>query len=698
MMNRRFVIGLTCALMVLLLIPMQMTRAMDESNTPHNGDIDEELLIIETLGDFKTLKELLEDYREQQVRYSGDISITMMEDALEMAPAEAPAAESRSSMDTGSGTADFSVTNIQVAGVDEGDRVKTDGKHLYRINPDHIAILQVRPEADMKMVGQIDLDPHFSPRELYLDGDKLVVIGSGWMARPPRDPILYDSVEPQAGSGVSGNAGSSAPTVDSALLPDVLPQMDRSMIYPPYWWEPAATTLKIYDVSNPANPSPLREVVVEGSLLSSRKIDQDLYLVANRYLEYYWIMQERPGQAEELLQPVFKDTAVADGELQKVDYDAIGYFPGAVEPNYITILGLSLDELTKPAEVEVFLGRGQNIYASRENLYMAMEKWSTPEQGIQPMPRGGWMEETHTDLYRFALDGGTIRYTATGQVPGRILNQFSMDEHEGTFRIATTTGQMWRTDEGASKNHLYVLDENLKRLGQIEDIAPTERIYSVRFMGDRAYMVTFREIDPFYVIDLTNPEKPSILGYLKIPGYSDYLHPYDDNHIIGFGKEVYDVKGNAIPGGFKMGVFDVTNVASPVEKFKLEIGDTGTDSDLLWDHKALLFSRERNLIAFPITIMTKPAGSDDNPWQWGQFSFQGALVYGLDLNTGFTRKAAISHLGMEDYLKAGSYWYDSDKNVDRILYVGDTLITTSNSKVQRHDQQRFQLMDEVILK
>ena len=308
-------------------------------------------------------------------------------------------------------------------------------------------------------------------------------------------------------------------------------EMERGMIWPPYW-QPALTTLRVYDVSNPAEASLLREITLEGNLLSTRKIDDALYLVANRHLDMYWIMEDSQSNQEELLQPTFSDTAVYNGTEQVIPFESIRYFPEAIEPNYITILGLSLNQLTEPANVEVFLGRGQNIYASRSNLCIAMEKWDyIPNRG---------MSDTSTDLYRFALEAGSITHAATGQVPGRILNQFSMDEHQGTFRIATTTGDMWRTDEGASKNHLYVLDNNLERLGQVEDIAPTERIYSVRFMGDRAYMVTFRQIDPFYVIDLKNPAAPTILGYLKIPGYSDYLHPYDENHIIGFGKEVYD--------------------------------------------------------------------------------------------------------------------------------------------------------------
>ncbi|SMP53779.1 beta-propeller domain-containing protein [Anoxynatronum buryatiense] len=698
-------LALALALVLLLLVPLNMSRAMENQqgnpdtpnnpgNTPTGG---EETPGIETLGDFVTLKKLLDEFNKSMQVYGKREMMVNMEESMDTgaAPAEAPAASQDASRS--GGAADFSTTNIQVAGVDEGDLVKTDGEYLYRINQDHIAILRVDPDHPMETAGRIPLDEHFQPQELYLDNNKLVVIGSSWVIRP-QNPILYDSVTPQE-SGSSSSSSRTSVEVDTAPAEELLPDTGRSMIYPPDWWMPQTTTLKVYDVSQPAKVSLLREIVVEGSLLSSRKVDEALYLVTNRHFDYYWIMQERPGQAEDLLKPVYRDSALEKGALQTVSFDEIGYFPGAVEPNYITLMGLSLDRLTEPAEVEVFLGRGQNIYASRENLYVAMEKWEAPAENIWPMPRMGWEDNTRTDVYRFALNQGRISHAATGHVPGRILNQFSMDEHQGHFRIATTTGNTWRTDEGTSKNHLYVLDVNLNRKGAIEDIAPTERIYSVRFMGERAYMVTFREIDPFYVIDLKDPAKPEILGYLKIPGYSDYLHPYDANHIIGFGKEVYDVKGNAIPGGFKMAVFDVSDVTRPVEKFKLEIGDTGSDSPLLYDHKALLFSKERNLIAFPITVMEKPAGTDpNNPWQWGQFTFQGAHVYGLDLNKGFTLKAAITHLSREDYQKAGQFWYDDEKNVDRILYVGDTLLTTSNHQVQRHRQNDFSLVDQVMMR
>lgn len=217
--------------------------------------------------------------------------------------------------------------------------------------------------------------------------------------------------------------------------------------------------------------------------------------------------------------------------------------------------------------------------------------------------------------------------------------------------------------------------------GEIEGIAKGEEIYSVRFMGDRGYMVTFKTVDPLFVIDLKDPTKPEILGALKIPGYSDYLHPYDENHIIGFGKDTIEVSGGAYYMGMKIALFDVSDVNNPVQKFSEVIGDRGTDSELLTNHKALLFSKEKNLLAFPVTVAEiKDKDSVLNEWgvpEYGEFVFQGAYVYNIDLDKGFTLKGKITHISDEEYLKSGNYNFYSNKSVERIIYINDTLYTLS---------------------
>ena len=207
-------------------------------------------------------------------------------------------------------------------------------------------------------------------------------------------------------------------------------------------------------------------------------------------------------------------------------------------------------------------------------------------------------------------------------------------------------------------------------------------------------MVTFKKVDPLFVIDLKDPENPTILGALKIPGYSDYLHPYDENHIIGFGKDTIELSNEDRGGigdttayyqGMKIALFDVTDVNNPKEKFKEIIGDRGTESELLNNHKALLFSKEKELMAFPVTVMEVKGGNNvvsGNTPAYGSFTFQGAYVYNINLEEGFKLRAKISHISEEEYKKSGDRWYRSNMNVERIIYVGDDIHTISKGMIK----------------
>ena len=274
-----------------------------------------------------------------------------------------------------------------------------------------------------------------------------------------------------------------------------------------------------------------------------------------------------------------------------------------------------------------------------------------------------------TKILKFNLDNGKINFKAEANIEGGINNQFSMDEHNGYFRIATTIGKTYDMDESTS-NSLYVLDDSLKEVGRLDGIAKAEKIYSVRYVGDRAYVVTFKEIDPLFVIDLSNPKAPKILGELKIPGYSTYLHPYDENHIIGFG---YDTKPNAwdtgvVNDGLKMSMFDITDLSNPKEMFTVKIGDNRTSSQLINNHKALLFSKEKNLIAFPVNRFTDRRRQNL------------AQVYDIDLNKGFTLRGEIKHEGTGDKYY-GNYQY----TIDRILYSNNVFYTVSSALIKASD-------------
>jgi uncharacterized secreted protein with C-terminal beta-propeller domain len=311
-------------------------------------------------------------------------------------------------------------------------------------------------------------------------------------------------------------------------------------------------------------------------------------------------------------------------------------------------------------------------------------------------------------LHKISINLGNISYIAQGEVPGHILNQFSMDEHNEFFRIATTSGNNW--GEGSQiSNNIYILDENLNQVSKIENIAPGESIYAARFLGNRAYLVTFVQVDPLFTIDLSDPYNPRILGELKIPGYSEYLHPYDETHIIGIGKEVdpsIDADKVHTPGavyytailGLKLALFDVSDIEHPVEEAKVVIGNRGTDSPALYDHKAFLFDKEKQLLVIPVSLYEIPhetldSVNDSNITEiqpdWGQFTFQGAYVYKLSLENGFEYEGRITHQTLEEVQQQTTdyfwYWGSSNTDITRTLFIGDVLYTVSNSMVKMNN-------------
>ena len=307
------------------------------------------------------------------------------------------------------------------------------------------------------------------------------------------------------------------------------------------------------------------------------------------------------------------------------------------------------------------------------NLYIAKVKYEYKDEKVYGFYNN---YDINTYIYKFKLDEAKIAYENVGSVPGEILNQFSMDEKDGYLRIATTNNKNLSNDTNA--NNLYILDRDLQIVGKIENLAKGERIYSVRFIANRAYMVTFVETDPLFVIDLSDVANPEVLGELKIPGYSKYLHPYDETHIIGFGENTeVNEDGGVVTNGMKMALFDVTNPTSPQELFKEDIGDKGTYSQVLYKHKSLLFSKEKNIIAFPIYI-TEEIQQEDQEEVKTAYKFQGAIVYGLDLENGFTKKGQISHQeAQEENLK-----FDYTKAVERIIYINNNLYTLSPSLIK----------------
>jgi len=508
---------------------------------------------------------------------------------------------------------DYSQTNIQVAGVDEPDIVKTDGTYLYVVSNNSLFILRAYPPEEAEILSIIGFNGTLE--EIFLNGNKLAILGS------------------------------------SATYP-----------YESYYRIPTIiddkTFVDVYDISNRSNPVLTRKFSVSGNYFDSRMINKYVYLIMSQpaYLIYDTVV----------LPKIYSKDGIEEIGATQIYYANISDYSYA----FTTVVAINVQNDTQePTHETLLLGATSCMYVSLNNIYITF-----------------WTQGGGTLIYRIRIKGEMIKCEARGEVPGSVLNQFSMDEYNGYFRLATTA---WTN--GASQNNVYVLDMNLTTVGKLENIASGETIYSARFMGNRCYLVTFKKIDPLFVIDLKDPYDPKVLGELKITGYSDYLHPYDENYIIGIGKETVEGQGGdfAWYQGVKISLFDVSDVGNPKQISNYTIGDRGTDSPVLKDHKALLFDKSKNLLVIPVLVAKideaqYPYGVP--PYAYGDYVWQGAYVFSITLDEGLVLKGGITHLENGIDLWASNFW------VKRSLYIDNVVYTISDKKVMMHN---LETLDEI---
>lgn len=588
----------------------------------------------------------------------------------------------------------YSNTNVQVQGVDEADIVKTDGKYIYSFYRNRLVITKAYPAESMEIVKQLTLE-NISPQQMFINGDKLILFGSKY---ENVQPAPYDSRVLGTAEGISSSSGASAITPSKIAAPGIGGDM---MIYPPYWGY-SKSIVYVYNVSDHSNPTLEKQLEFTGNYVSGRMIDNIVYFVMTSYPDYR-ILSEGSGGGSII--PMMKEDGVEAPIARAQD---IGYIAPIYAQQFITLGSLDLD--TEKVNRKTIVGNAENVYASADNLYVTHTIWNY----WQPIPIGTEVNPDDlpekvsdsfqkTVVYKFALNHGNVDYKGYASVPGHVLNQFSMDEYNGNVRIATTIDQQWDfmgRVSNPSTNNVYVLNEDMDIVGRLEDLAKGESIYSARFIENRGYLVTFKKVDPLFVIDLSNPEKPIVVGKLKIPGYSDYLHPLDATHIIGVGKDAIPSKEGdfAWYQGMKLAVFDVSDVENPVQQHSIIIGDRGTDSYALQDHKAFLYDKEKELLVLPIYLyeitdevkqqyqdQAKQRGADWRSFPaYGVPTFQGAFVYHLNLEDGFVEKGRITHVSKEIDLKSG-YYYDWEYQVQRSLFIDNTLFTVSQAKIKAND-------------
>lgn len=564
------------------------------------------------------------------------------------APLAAPGAVAAEDSAGGDGSTNYSTTNIQELGVDESDVFKSDGQHLYVARNKTLHVVQAHPALSLAEVGSLQLDHQVS--ELYLKGTTLIALGNGW----PEYAIPTDA-EPRA----------------------------EIAIWPPYYAS-SRVVLTSIDVGNPAAPQVLKSVEFEGSLASSRLIGDRLHLVMT-FVPNIIPLTGPFGGFFGAAEAVLPKMSGASGDTPAVDWSDVYRPDDQMGYNMTTIITLDAANIeTIVGKVGVMANCG-TLYASQEALYLTSPDWYEMGDG-----------SVRTVIHKFAFDeNGAARYVATGAAPGELLNQFSLGEHQGNLRVAThlppnwggiaafatdvatapaeSTAQSTTPTNGA--NGVYVLGvegESLKVLGSVENIAPGERLYSARFLGNRGYLVTFRRIDPLFVLDLSNAAAPQITGELKIPGYSDYLHPISDTLLLGVGRSVRLFSGGgATPNAMQVSLFNVADPANPTLIDQIDVGGPGSYADASYNHKAFAIKPGSQTIALPATLY--PNTDPSKPESYIP-SFQGTLLYNVS-SAGIDAVGSLAAVTTDD-LYGWSVW-------KRAAFIDDAAFSVSSEGVRR---------------
>lgn len=541
-------------------------------------------------------------------------------------------------------TKEHSTTNIQVENVDEADITKTDGDYIYSLSGSDVVITNVQDPSNIKIDSKIQSEEDYNPEDLILYNDKLVVISTKY--------IKYSQ---------------------------------------------SNTLVSVYDVTKKDEPKLVKSCMLPEKYYTSRSIDGKLLVIAsgklrkedNKVVTYY----------EE------------DNSKKEIGLENIKRLKKLISNDQTLIATINLQS-TDNVKVNSYLFNVENAYISEKNMYLLNELYSNENSGFEKSVKNlfgikgviGFFNyiinedydnyseyDDYTNIYKFSIqEDGSIEYLAKNKVRGTTINQFSLDEYNENLRVGL------ETSDGSK---VVVLDNKLNKIGETECLSKGEKMYSTRFLGERAYMVTYKNTDPLYVIDLSNPNEPKVLGKLKIPGYSTYLHPYDEHHLIGIGMQtketIYrDSQGrvtsiSARITGMKMALFDVSDVNNPKQISQTIIGDSRTTSAILTNHKALLFSKEKEILAIPVNSYPSDfeveSSSDDISKLVSQYTnynknytAEGYAVYNINLTDGFNLKGIINH----EIIKTSGYRYGYPGKLLRGLWIEDNLYTVSEKMIK----------------
>ena len=563
----------------------------------------------------------------------------------------------------------YDQTNTQVANIDEADIVETDGQFVYIVSDKTLTVVDARDTDSLNIVSQIELQDR--PSSMYLHNGRLSILSEG-----------------HSGYWIGGDV--------------FLGSWDTS-----YYPQNNSASVTVFDVNDPSNPQLINRTEFEGRISESRAIDGRLYLVIEDSVDLpspelietpiygprpYDPIGSGPIHHYGFHRYVYSGRYESEGAYRAklealpdsvflpgfTSYDSNGdvALEGSINSaseihtpitadgdGILSIVSIDMhDDVPGIQHASTTVGvRADGIYMSESSIYVYHQRYDTPELSDGEF----WIDlapsSSNTHIMKFDISDGQPVLAATGKVAGMVDSQFSLDEHDGQLRIATTTG--WWANSG---NNLFILEQNgdsLDTIGSVENLAPGEQIYSVRYMGDRAYVVTFRQVDPLFTIDLSDPTNPEVTGELKIPGFSDYLHPVDENHLIGIGRNADEQTG--LFQELQISLFNVSDLSAPilVDKFSFDGGRTGS-SIANYEHHAVSYFSEFNTLAIPVSM----GGFD---WINGEsLDYSNSVyVFDIDVTSGISLDGKIDH----------------QDQVLRTLLIGDSILSMSSSELTSVD-------------
>jgi uncharacterized secreted protein with C-terminal beta-propeller domain len=621
------------------------------------------------------------------------------------------------------GAPSYSTTNVQVANVDEPDFLKNDGKYVYILSGDKLTIVDAYPAENASIIMKvgIDIPQGQTLQNMFLRQDRLAIFYQEYSQDyviPQYDYTPQPIYSPKTHIVVMDVSDKQDPKIihdfkiagiynDARMVGNYAYLVTNSDLYDyrnpivPYVMESSRLVAQpdIYYFDNPEQSYSFTTVTsvnmlsqaTDNSTLVSKSFlmdpsstiyasENNLYITYQKYMPYNYYQSNSKDRFFNAILPLFPQNI--QNEVKDINnVDTLS--PSQKWDKTSSLLEDYYNHLAESEKTQLF-----------DRIAKALADYDAKIQ----------RDTQKTVIHKIAIgNDGSINYLSKGEVPGRLLNQYSMDEDGNKFRLATTS-DYYSQYRNYRYNNVYVLDQNLNTIGSLEQIAPDEQIYSARFMGDRLYLVTFKQVDPFFVIDLST-DQPKVLGKLKLPGFSNYLHPYDQTHIIGIGRETTENQfGGGIQEGVKVALFDVSDVENPVVIDTYTIGSVGTDSEVLYDHKALLFDKGKNILSLPITISdygepvplpaeqgggerqsesanvssgaaTGPSSAPDilPPREFPKF-WRGFYVLGIDPQHGFTLKGTIEHFKSSD---GNGFYPQYGIQGSRSFYIDSVLYTVS---------------------